>query len=253
MDLNAPETRQEDLAARLQRGEHLVAGELAREFGVSLDTIRRDIIALEQEGLARRVRGGAVARGALPDPLAARLQRPARFRLQLIDLALDALDGVHTLLLDGGATTLAVAERLQLPPGGRVVTPSPYVAVACQRNGIEVFMLGGQLSPSGGVNVGEAAEARLAALNVDLALLGACGIDAIYGLSSDDFAESQLSEAMATAAARVIVLCDASKLGRRALHHTLPPSRIDVLITDATPDQLRPFYHAGYEVKNAQD
>ncbi|BBI48864.1 hypothetical protein HORIV_12850 [Vreelandella olivaria] len=59
--LNVPETRQQQLLAKLASGEQLIAQDLAVEFGVSLDTIRRDIIALEQQGKAQRVRGGAVA------------------------------------------------------------------------------------------------------------------------------------------------------------------------------------------------
>ena len=60
LDLNNPDTRRALLGERLKDGTLLVAGDLAREFGVSIDTVRRDLIALESEGAVRRVRGGAL-------------------------------------------------------------------------------------------------------------------------------------------------------------------------------------------------
>lgn len=250
MDLNNPEVRQQELAARLHRKEQLVVSEVAAEFDISVDTVRRDIIALEEAGLARRVRGGAVPLGPLPDRLTERLQLKDRFPPALIDAALAQVEGCSTVILDGGATALAVAGRLPRLAGRRVITASPYVAVACQKNALDVFMLGGRLSPYGGVNVGEVAENRLAGIYADVVVLGACAVDSYHGLSSDDFEESQLSEAMAAAAAKVVVVTEASKLGRRALHHTLPPNKIDVLVTKTDPVQAEEFRSAGFEVLN---
>lgn len=60
MELNNPDVRLGILRERIAIGASLVAQDLATEFGVSLDTIRRDLIALELAGTAKRVRGGAV-------------------------------------------------------------------------------------------------------------------------------------------------------------------------------------------------
>uniref|UniRef100_A0AAN0MDU7 DeoR family transcriptional regulator n=1 Tax=Yoonia rhodophyticola TaxID=3137370 RepID=A0AAN0MDU7_9RHOB len=75
MNLNIPDTRQQVLAERLARGQQIVASDVAGEFGVSLDTIRRDILALEADGHAQRVRGGAVPIARPAPPLHMRLAK----------------------------------------------------------------------------------------------------------------------------------------------------------------------------------
>lgn len=130
--LNVPETRQQQLLAKLAIGEQLIAQDLAVEFEVSLDTIRRDIIALEQQGKAQRVRGGAVATAPASPPLQYRVPGQSPSIDAIADRALSLINHADTLLLDGGATVLALAERLQPKPRLLVMTPSPWVAVACR-------------------------------------------------------------------------------------------------------------------------
>ncbi|WP_328716234.1 DeoR/GlpR family DNA-binding transcription regulator [Halomonas elongata] len=230
--LNVPETRQQQLMARLANGEQLVAQDLAVEFGVSLDTIRRDIIALERQGKAQRVRGGAVSTAPAAAPLQHRITVHQRALDAIAERASKSIDDADTLLLDGGTTVLSLAERLQPKPGLLVMTPSPWVAVACQKNGVDVFMLGGQLSVRGGVNVGDSALLAAASLYADVAVLGACGLDAEFGLSVDDFQEAHLKHAMSRAAKRTLVLASREKVGRRARHRAIALEDIDCLITD---------------------
>ena len=248
MDLNIPETRQDLLAERLANGLQIVATDIASEFGISVDTVRRDIIALEEAGRAHRVRGGAIP---VIKPAAAfqdRIAEAGPAHAAIADAALARLDGCSTLLLDGGSTVLCLAERLRPADGLVVLTPSPWVAVACHRNNVECFMLGGRLSVHGGVNVGEETASRLSDMAADAAVLGACGLDAGFGMSSDDFEESRLKQAMAGSAARCMILTDASKVGRRARHRTLQPNAIDLVVTDADRATCAAFIKQGVEV-----
>ena len=218
---------------------------------MSLDTVRRDILALETAGRAHRVRGGAVPVAEPAGPLRARLFERTQTYQPLVDRALGLLDTSATLILDGGATVLALAERLRPAPGRLVITPSPWVAIACQQNGIEVFMIGGNLSTSGGVNTGAIATSGLSELAADIAVLGACGLDPEFGLSSDEFSETGLKVAMHAASARTLVLTDRSKIGRRARHRTLHPDQIDMLVTDADSTETKGFLARGIEVHHA--
>lgn len=248
MSLNVPDTRQSALAQRLQGGQQIVAIEAAQEFGVSIDTIRRDILALEAEGRAQRVRGGAVPVAAPSEPIHTRLMKDESIDPGLIQAAVNAIGDAATLIVDGGITALSVVERLPLQEGRLVVTPSPWVAIACQERGVDVFMLGGQLRPQGGIATGELAQGRIAAISGDIAILGACGIDAEFGLSSDDHAESLMKQAMRAAARRTFVVTDHSKLGRRARHQTLPMTEIDQVITNAASDKTSPLIEVGVQV-----
>lgn len=249
--LNVPETRQQQLLARLAGGGQLVAQDLAAEFGVSLDTIRRDIIALEQQGRAQRVRGGAVSTAPASAPLQYRVPAQAQAIEAIVARASSSIDDADTLLLDGGATVLALAERLRPRSGLLVMTPSPWVAVACQKNGVEVFMLGGQLSVRGGVNVGDTALLATASLYADIAVLGVCGLDAEFGLSVDDQQEAYLKHAMSRAAKRTLALASREKIGRRARHRAVALEEIDCLITDAAPAEVAAFGSSAMEILHA--
>lgn len=250
MTLNIPETRQDLLARRLASGQGLVAAELAAELGVSLDTVRRDIVSLEQAGRARRVRGGAVPVARPAGPVQERLGADsAAARLGMA--AVPCLKECRTLLLDGGATVQALAERLPQRADLLVMTPSPYVAIACQRRGIAVHLLGGRLSARGGIATGQETLAETEAIAADVAVLGACGLEPGFGLSSDDLEEARLKRAMSAAASRTMVITSAAKLGRRARYRTLPASAIDMLVTDAEEDITAVWSDAGIEVIHA--
>ncbi|MCK0119022.1 DeoR/GlpR family DNA-binding transcription regulator [Loktanella sp. F6476L] len=251
MNLNIPDTRQQVLAERLADGRQIIAQDVAVEFDVSLDTIRRDILALEADGKAQRVRGGAVPIAAPSSPLHSRLAKQPPVNTALIDATIAWIADAPTVLFDGGTTTLAIAARLPIIPGRLVVTPSPWIAVACQERSIPVFLLGGTLSASGGIATGDVTHAKIATLSADIAVLGACGLDCDFGLSSDDHAEAMVKAAMATAASRTLVVTDAAKIGRRARHHTLALDQIDDIVTDALSEMALPLSRAGARVITA--
>ena len=177
MALNIPQIRQDTLAERLAAGVPLEASALAEEFGVSVDTIRRDIMALEAGGLARRVRGGAVPVAIPSPPLLARLNTADPGRTAIAKAIAQRLAKLQTILIDGGTTPLLALRHLPALEGRLIITPSPYVATVAAERGSAVHMLGGRLSASGGVNVGPLAAADAARVSADAAVIGACGFD----------------------------------------------------------------------------
>jgi len=251
MNLNIPDTRQSVLEQRLKDGQQIVAAEVAREFEVSLDTIRRDILSLEAAGKAHRVRGGAIPVAVPVPPLHQRIAEGSAPSKKLIAAAVNQVGQAATLILDGGSTVLALARALPVEPGRLVMTPSPWIAIACQERGIEVFMLGGKLSASGGVSVGSFALDRAAEFAADVAVMGACGLDVGFGLSSDDQDESDLKRVLHRAARRTLVLRDGSKIGQRSRYQTLSLNEIDLIITDAHPDETDALVTAGAEIHHA--
>lgn len=244
-DTDLPETRQALLADRLAHGVTLRLSEIAAEFGVSTDTARRDLATLEAAGQARRVRGGALP-AAPASPL--RDREPSDLPPGLLDRLVRHLAQAHTLIVDGGTSTLALARRLDPAPGRVVITPAPRIAAVTHSRGIATITIGGPLSERGGIATGAAAQAALADTFADVTVLGACGLDANRGLSSDDHDEAAIKRAMAAAAARTCVLTGAAKLGRRARHATLRSEAIHLLATDAPPDATAPFAARGTEI-----
>lgn len=248
MDLNIPDMRQQILTQRLASGAQIVAADVAQEFDISVDTVRRDLIALELTGKAQRVRGGAIP-VARPEPLLhEKLRAGIKPPVAIIAAALDVLAGHKTIILDGGSTVLALAQALRPAKGLLVVTPSPWVAIACLSNEIETLLLGGRLNANGGIAVGIDCEQQLSGIAAEIAILGACGIDPEFGLSSDDLHESGIKRFMARAASQTVVLADATKIGVRARHRTLPPAGITSIITDTAASDCEVYETQGIGV-----
>ncbi len=248
LDLNNPQTRQNVLRDRLDRGAPLVATALAEELGISVDTVRRDLIALERRGLVRRVRGGAIPVAQSTPPYAARAAAPDPDIEPLAERAVLLIPEDATVFLDAGTTMNAVAARLPEGFAGLIVTPAPSVALAALGRGAKVHLIGGALCPEGAMATGGTAERAVGEFAADLCLLGACGLWPEFGLSAEDSAEAGVKRAMALASARTVVVATSAKLERLGRHRVLELDEIGTLVTDAAPARLRAFQEAGVEV-----
>ena len=250
-DLNSPEVRQTLIEDRAVGGAHLNLASLVTEFGVSADTIRRDLLALEARGIVRRVRGGALPVRRPAIPMARRMEADPADVSAVVSASLPLIEDGMVLMLDGGTTILQLARAMPTLPRGLVVTPSPAVAMVTLASGTPTHLVGGRLSPFGGVAVGRAAERAVTEVAADLALIGACGIDAAFGLSADDPDEAALKTAMIETSARAAVLTGAAKIGRRARHRVVECNALHLLVTDATVEQTADLEDTGLEVRHA--
>jgi DeoR/GlpR family transcriptional regulator of sugar metabolism len=231
--------------------------ELAEEFGVSEMTIRRDLETMEADGLARRVRGGAisvVSRSYEP-PLAVRATMASAAKTAIGTAAARLVNDGDTIIIDVGTTTLELAKALHGRRGLTVVTASlPIAAELGIDPDIRVLMTGGQvrsgeLSLSGGM-----AEDAFTAMNCDLAFIGVAGICAAPGLTEYNPDDARVKRAAISAARRTIVLADSSKLGRVAFSTVAPLTLVDVLVTDAPADHptVLEIAAAGVEITEAK-
>lgn len=248
LDLNNPETRQDAICERLENATPLVAASLAAELGISIDTIRRDLIALEAKGVVRRVRGGAIPVAVRSLPYQARVKQPDAAAGKLGQHSAQMIPADATIFLDAGTTMNAVASNLSANFRGLVITPAPSVALAALEAGAKVELVGGPLCPEGAMAVGSGAERAIASHCADLCFLGACGLWPDFGLSAEDSGEQGVKRAMALASAKVIVVASAAKLVRGGRHRVLSLDEIDTLVTDAPADELAAFEQAGVEL-----
>lgn len=214
--------------------------DLAEEFGVSEMTIRRDLETLEAEGLARRVRGGAisvVSRSYEP-PLSVRAATAADAKAAIGAAAAGLVNDGDTVIIDVGTTTLELAKALHGRHGLTVVTASLPIAVELGADpDIRVLVTGGQVRSGELSLTGGMAEDAFGAMNCDLAFIGIAGICAMPGLTEYNPDDGRVKRAAIQAARRAIVLADSSKLGRVAFSTVAPLSSVDVLVTDAPGDE----------------
>jgi DeoR/GlpR family transcriptional regulator of sugar metabolism len=241
------------LIERLRSSERVTVLELAEEAGCSEMTIRRDLDQLAEQGVLRRVRGGAVSlllRGEAM-PFAVRESEAADTK-QRIAAEIDALlaDG-ESVILDSGTTTLAIARALA--HRRLTVIPLDLHAANALSHAPEVKLLlpGGQTTPGALSFTGHLTETSLRSLHVDTTVLGVCGLSAKHGLTAEDLAEIPVKQAAIAAAQRIIAVCDGSKFGRTGLGHVCPISALDAVITDrsAPPEAIARIEDAGVAVR----
>ena len=229
-----------------ERGRVSVVG-LSDDLGVTTETIRRDLDALEQQGALRRVHGGAVPlrAGGLAEPsIGERMGLNSDAKLAIARRALDIItDGYRgAILFDAGSTVGAVAaglgERIALT-GARldVVTHAVPIAHALSAlPDVGLTLLGGQVRGLTAAAVGPATLGALESLRPDLAFIGTNGISAEFGLSTPDPAEAAVKSALVRAARRVVVVADRAKFGVESFVRFAALTDIDLLVTDAAPD-----------------
>ncbi len=244
--------RRQTILRRLRADGGLRAAPLARELGVTHETVRKDLLDLQARGLLRRVHGGALPVESLSyEPQVD--QRPARSaeKARIAQAAVALLPPSGAILLDAGSTTAAFAAAL--PPGVSltVVTNTLPIALGLLAHpGLRVHTLGGRVRATTMAEVDHWALRALAELRVDVAFLGTNAFSVAGGLSTPDDSEAAVKRAMVAAAQTRVLLADHTKLGRRAVFGYAELASIDVLVTDTgmAAGDVRAIEAAGVQV-----
>jgi DeoR family transcriptional regulator, aga operon transcriptional repressor len=234
--------RQPDrLAAILDRlGEDgsVEVDDLAGEFDVSGSTVRRDLSVLEERGLLERTHGGAIGRDrAFELPLRVRggQHRPEKLRIARAAAAL--VHDAGTVGLSGGTTTTEVARQLATFDRLTVVTNAVNIAAELAiRPNLRLIVTGGVARGTSYELVGPLAERSLEHLHVDTLFLGVDGVSLQAGFTTHEDVEAQTDLALIRHAARVVVVADASKIGRATVARICDASAVHELITDDAAD-----------------
>lgn len=227
---NTPQRRHNILALLNELGEVSV-DDMARRFETSEVTIRKDLAALEANGLLLRRYGGAVT---LPQELIHETAQPiSRYKKAIAQVAAERIREHARIIVDSGSTTAALIPQLGARPGLVVMTNSMHVARALTELEHEpvLLMTGGTWDPHSESFQGQVAEQVLRSYDFDQLFIGADGIDLERGTTT--FNELLgLSRVMAEVAREVIVMVEADKVGRKIPNLELPWSSIHTLITD---------------------
>jgi DeoR/GlpR family transcriptional regulator of sugar metabolism len=217
--------------------------ELARVVQTSEVTVRRDVRALEAEGLLDRRHGGAVLPGGFSrEPgYPQKTHLAAAEKSAIADLAATMVAEGDAIVVGAGTTTQELARRLARVPGLTVVTNSLLVAQAlAHANRVEVVMTGGTLRGSNYALVGSGAEQSLQGLRVTRAFVSGSGLSAERGLSTTNMLSASVDRALVNAAAEVVVLADHGKLGNDTMFQTVPSEAITHLVTDEQATLVEP-------------
>jgi DeoR family fructose operon transcriptional repressor len=207
--------RQQALQSLLEEHGSVVVSQLARTWGVSEMTVRRDLQALEKIGLASRVHGGAVAAGALR--WRARADRARAEKERAAQQLVQYLPERGTIYLDGSTTVSLLVSALHEHAGLRVATNTPetfQALLSCP--GLEPVLIGGKLNRKTDNLVGPLARAAIAKLAFDAAFFSAYGLDPELGPCEPSLEDSEIKELVCARAEQHYFAINHQKLGRRA-------------------------------------
>jgi DeoR family transcriptional regulator, fructose operon transcriptional repressor len=247
--------RKQHLLEALRREGRIDAAATAAGLGVTGETIRKDLIQLERQGLLRRVHGGAVPVGSLSyEPAVDTRTEFLAEKTRIARAALAHVPDQGAVLVDAGSTT---AQLVDLFPGDRELTvytnTLPLALQLLTRPLLTVYTLGGRVRSKTFAEVDDWAARALAEINVDVAFLGANGISVHRGLTTPDQAEATVKRRMLSCAHRRILLADHSKVGTVCGVQYGHLHDIDLLITDTDlrDTQLAELRAAGMTVEHA--
>lgn len=234
------EERQQEILRRTRDAGRVDVVTLAEGFGVTMETIRRDLTVLERAGTLRRVHGGAipVERLGFEPALAARDAVMTEEKERIAKAALGELPADGSIIIDAGSTT---GRLVQVLPSDReltvIVNSPPLATILATRGNLNVIMLGGRVRGRTLATVDDWAMQPLARLRVDVAFMATNGISAEVGLTTPDPAEAAMKSSMIGAAQRTVLLVDHTKVGHDYLAKFASLSDISVLITDTGLDR----------------
>ncbi|MBK1881630.1 DeoR/GlpR transcriptional regulator [Luteolibacter pohnpeiensis] len=230
--------------------------DLAEEFGVSDETIRKDLTVLEQMGRAVRNHGGAERPS--PDrfdlPLPVRTAVNEREKDLIARVAADLISPRETIFLDASSTVLRLADHLPVMPL-TVVTNAHHIVVSlATRPDLTLVCTGGTYENQSRGYTGAMAEDASKRFVIRSAFLGVDALDPDRGAMDVNHGHGVLKQRLIERVDRVIILADSSKLGARSAYRFADLSDIDILVTDdaAAPEILARFKAAGITVMVAK-
>ncbi|MCU9847010.1 DeoR/GlpR family DNA-binding transcription regulator [Defluviimonas sp. WL0024] len=228
--------RHADILKILEHEGSVTIAALARQLGVSLETVRRDVKPLTETGALVRVHGAVGLAGQLGEaPFQKRMRENAEAKKAIArTLAATIRDG-ESVMFDTGTTTSYVARELTGHRRLTVVTNSSDIArTLATVNGNRVYMAGGELRSDSGAAFGKSALDFIASFTVHHAVISAGAVDASgvmdYALEEAEFARLVLSRGE-----RRVVVTDHTKFGRRGLISVAGFADIGEIVTDRAP------------------
>ncbi len=232
--------RKREIIARLDSDGKVIVSELARDFGVTEETIRRDLEKLDREGLASKTYGGAVSNkpSAVDLPYNVREGVNVEQKKEIADKICDMIRDGEKIMLDSSSTALYVIKKIKEKKNLTVITNSLKILLElADKQDWTVLSTGGVLKKGALSLMGSSAEKMISSYHVDTAICSCKGIDMSLGITDSNENDSLIKQAMINAADRRILAVDSEKLDKKSFVKVCAPSDIDIIVTDAEPSE----------------
>lgn len=238
-----PAGRKAEIAAFVAEADQVTVAMLSARFGVSSDTIRRDLDQLDADGVLVRTHGGAVSLSAMvvtEKKLDVRLQLNISAKEKIGELASSLVENASVIMINAGTTSLALARHLRDHRELTIATNNLRIPAEVSPKAVnDLYLFGGAVRFAGQSTIGPVSF-RVAGRSTDLELrcdLALISVGAVWvdGYSTSNVAEAGMMGEMISRASRVAILADSSKFGRPLFAQVAELARADYLVTDAPP------------------
>ncbi len=234
-------TRQLEILRLLNESQVISTADLAERFGVSLETIRRDLDDMEKQYLLKKIYGGAELydrENRSVAPLPARSVRSHAEKAAIASKAASLIPERAVIALDAGSTIGELCELLKQRSDLTILCTDIHSAAKLYTSGSRIYMMGGFLTPDG-TSSGTQAKEFLSTINdIDLFLFSTDGINPEGGITNDDTLINELKKRLIRKSRKKILMADHTKFGGSGFYKTCDFSEIDLLITDdGTPPE----------------
>jgi DeoR family fructose operon transcriptional repressor len=238
-----PAGRRSDLATYLDQVGEVTVHELAHRYGVSIDTVRRDLDHLHSGGRVVRTHGGAVSvavQNRTDRGLSVRLHLQAAEKAAIGAVAADLVTDGSVVIMNAGTTTLAVARALQERRDLTIATNNLLLpGVISAKTFRELYVFGGAMrihtqSTTGPVRF-PTTDGQDISISADLAFVAVGAVSADGGYTTSNLSEALMMREMMQQSAKVAVLADSSKFDRRLFAKVADLGLADYFVTDREP------------------
>ncbi len=232
--------RRNAILAKLSVEGKVIVADLSRDFGVTEETIRRDLEKLDNEGLAKKTYGGAVANQTVNVDLPYSVRKRANVeRKQRIAEKIGEMihDGDY-IMLDSSSTAIFVIKYIKSLKNITLITNSVEIMLElADKEGWNILSTGGSLKEGALSLVGASAEKMIRGFHVNLAVCSSKGIDISMGITDSNEKDSQIKQAIFAAADRRILAIDGTKFDKISFVKVCDVRDVDTVVTDEPPSE----------------
>lgn len=232
--------RRNAILSRLRSEKNVQVAPLSTEFGVSEETIRRDLDRLEREGLATRTYGGAVLSEDthIELPYTIRKQSNVEAKQKIAAKVVELVRDGDFLMLDESSTATFIARALKDKKDLTIITNSIEIIIElADVKGWHILSTGGALKPNVLALTGNHAETRIREYHVNKAIISCTALDMDFGFTDAGEDNALIKRAMMQSAGETILAVDSGKFGKKAFASIGDIEQLSVLVTDVEPGE----------------
>lgn len=230
------EERLQLILEQLDKENKVQFAEMSLLLNVSEDTVRRDIKELNEQGLLRAVRGGAIHSSSVPHHYRDREKYDVGQKKLIAEKAIPFIKNGQTIFMDGGTSVLAVAQMMPKDLKVTVVTNSfPVADVLEDHPNADVIFAGGRLYKTAFTTIGHETIQTIRNVRANLYFMGVSSIST-QGLTGKSYEDVQVKKTMAEMSAQIVALSTLAKINTAQAFYICPVTAVNAIITEANPN-----------------